>query len=68
MCKGPGAGNNFSSEDMSEGLAFVLKATPLWASLCLKVCSQLSLRPGERPFTESWEGLRGVLGVSRRSV
>lgn len=57
MCKGLEAGNNFPSEEASEGLGLALEATQLWASLCLKVCSQLPLRPWARPFTESWEGL-----------
>lgn len=39
-----------------------------WASLCLKVCSKLPLRPWERPFTEPWEGLLGVWGVGWRTV
>lgn len=68
MCKGPEAGSNFPSAEASGGLAFALEATLPGASLCLKVCSQLPLRPWEEPFPEFGEGLLGILGVSGSMV
>lgn len=66
MCKGPEARRyNFLSEEISEGLAFALEATPLWASFCSKAAPETRKDPVQNLMKTF---LGGALGVSLRTV